>query len=447
LLLGQLFLQGGYGIQQDFREAFRHLEIAAQAGSPQAMGYIGFLYLEGEGVEKDEIKAVQYFEYGASREDASSLNGLGLAHLYGISVPKNQNLARAYFEKAAEKGNSDAQVNLALMTYNGVVVPKNPQVALKLFLSASQQGHVLAQYYLGLMHLHGIGLIGGKPSCPVGVALLKMVAERNQQASIIEEAHNDYKNQRYHTAILKYLCAAEQGYDTAQLNAAYLLENVESPFNKTETEFSALLNWMRAANQGYLEAKLKVGDYYYYGLGVESDMTKAVNYYLLAEQMSSAQAMFNLGYMYENGQGLPKDLHLAKRYYDKAIQTQEDARLPVTLALVVLFIKLLLAGELNQYLGWDAFFTFFGFNPLPAAVPSPTHGSSNAGGGSGSGAGSGGSQGSAVHWEFTLNFDDFDYEQWEGYILFMSSLLVLALLVYRQLRYQQLQQAQQQLQQ
>lgn len=49
--------------------------------------------------------------------------------------------------------------------------------------------------------------------------------------------------------------------------------------------------------------------------------------------------MFNLGYMHEHGQGLPYDLHLAKRYYDQALEVDHAAKLPVTLALASLWIR------------------------------------------------------------------------------------------------------------
>ncbi len=49
--------------------------------------------------------------------------------------------------------------------------------------------------------------------------------------------------------------------------------------------------------------------------------------------------MFNLGYMYEHGLGLPKDLHLAKRHYDQALDTEPAAALPVTLALTSLWLR------------------------------------------------------------------------------------------------------------
>lgn len=58
-----------------------------------------------------------------------------------------------------------------------------------------------------------------------------------------------------------------------------------------------------------------------------------------AKSQSNAQAMFNLGYMHEHGQGLPLDLHLAKRYYDQAVEIDPAAKLPVTLALGSLWVR------------------------------------------------------------------------------------------------------------
>lgn len=58
-----------------------------------------------------------------------------------------------------------------------------------------------------------------------------------------------------------------------------------------------------------------------------------------AKSQSNAQAMFNLGYMHEHGLGLPLDLHLAKRYYDQALEVDPAAKLPVSLALVSLWIR------------------------------------------------------------------------------------------------------------
>ncbi len=56
---------------------------------------------------------------------------------------------------------------------------------------------------------------------------------------------------------------------------------------------------------GYTVARVKIGDYHYYGYGTEIDYdTAAVHYRMASEQQHNAQAMFNLGYMHEQGLGM-----------------------------------------------------------------------------------------------------------------------------------------------
>lgn len=58
---------------------------------------------------------------------------------------------------------------------------------------------------------------------------------------------------------------------------------------------------------GYAEARVKLGDYHYYGHGTEVNYEAAASQYRIAsDKQSNAQAMFNLGYMYEHGLGLHK---------------------------------------------------------------------------------------------------------------------------------------------
>lgn len=57
---------------------------------------------------------------------------------------------------------------------------------------------------------------------------------------------------------------------------------------------------------------------------------------MASDQQHNAQAMFNLGYMHEQGLGMKKDWHLAKRCYDSAAENSVDAKVPVALALLKL---------------------------------------------------------------------------------------------------------------
>lgn len=80
-----------------------------------------------------------------------------------------------------------------------------------------------------------------------------------------------------------------------------------------DTASLALTQWIRAAGQRNIDALVKVGDYYYHGLGVSAEETeasrleKAARYYRsAADTQMSALAMWNLGWMYENGIGVPQ---------------------------------------------------------------------------------------------------------------------------------------------
>lgn len=73
--------------------------------------------------------------------------------------------------------------------------------------------------------------------------------------------------------------------------------------------------------------------------GTEVDYDRAAEAYMHAKSQLNAQAMFNLGYMHEHGLGLPFDLHLAKRYYDQALELDPAAKLPVKLALASLWLR------------------------------------------------------------------------------------------------------------
>ena len=143
---------------------------------------------------------------------------------------------------------------------------------------------------------------------------------------------------RTNESLLKYLILAELGYEVAQSNVAFILDRQESDlYNRDQMWKRALVYWTRAAAQGYSGARVRLGDYYYYGLGTNQDYeTAAFHYRIASEQQHNAQAMFNLGYMHELGHGMRQDIHLAKRFYDMAAETSTDAKVPVAMALAKL---------------------------------------------------------------------------------------------------------------
>lgn len=85
----------------------------------------------------------------------------------------------------------------------------------------------------------------------------------------------------------------------------YLLGEVTLFDSEFSQQVRALMYWSRAAGQGYSAALVKLGDYYYYGLGTKVDYeTAAMHYKFASENHNNAQALFNLAYMHEHGLGM-----------------------------------------------------------------------------------------------------------------------------------------------
>ncbi|XP_076021424.1 protein sel-1 homolog 1 isoform X2 [Genypterus blacodes] len=368
--LGQLHLHGGRGVEQNHQRAYDYFTQAANAGNTHAMAFLGKMYSEGsEFLPQNNETALQYFKKASDLGNPVGQSGLGMAYLYGRGVPVNYELALKYFQKAAEQGWVDGQLQLGTMYYNGIGVKRDYKQALKFFNLASQAGHILAFYNLAQMHATGTGVMR---SCHTAVELFKNVCERGRWSERLMTAYGSFKEGESDGALVQYLLLAEQGYEVAQSNVAFILDQKGANiFTENETYPRALLHWTRAAAQGYTVARIKLGDYHFYGYGTDVDYETAVIHYRLAsEQQHSAQAMFNLGYMHEKGLGIKQDIHLAKRFYDMAAEASPDAQVPVFLALCKLGLvyalqylqdlnvkEMISQVDLDQILGpeWDLY--------------------------------------------------------------------------------------------
>ncbi len=72
------------------------------------------------------------------------------------------------------------------------------------------------------------------------------------------------------------------------------------------------------ADQGYASAQYNLGVMYERGQGVTQDYDAAVRWYRKAAEQGNAKAQTNLGVMYHNGWGVPQDYTEALRWFRKA---------------------------------------------------------------------------------------------------------------------------------
>ncbi|BGP21780.1 ubiquitin-protein ligase Sel1/Ubx2 [Rhodotorula toruloides] len=324
-----------------------------------AAGYVGKMYLRGEGVNANYAKAFLWFSRGSAQGDRESTNGLGIMYRDGLGVERDLKKAVMLFHAAAQQDSSDAQVNLgkyhfgmgdfvAATTYfEHAVRPDN-------FRSPD---NFQAYYYLAELAARSTS---ATESCPVAVSFYKRVAERGDWAhEVWWEAERARERGDLRTALLGHWIMAERGYEPAQNNVAWILDRdkkririplldavapTASPATK-QLDRLALAYWTRSAAQDNVDALVKMGDYFYAGLGTEDgvpQLEKAAGCYQSAATTKfSAMAMWALGWMHETGKGVPQDFHLAKRQYDMALETSHDAYFPSTLSLISLYARAL----------------------------------------------------------------------------------------------------------
>ncbi|WPH03450.1 Hypothetical protein R9X50_00633000 [Acrodontium crateriforme] len=312
----------------------------------KAAGYLGRMFLRGEGMEQSYSRAKVWFHRGVKNGDALSQYSLGLMYLNGLDVERNVVKAAEYFGAAADQDLAVAQTNLGILFLD----QGDTKTASNYFQLASRHSHIEAFYYLAEMENNGIE---GERSCIQAAADYKVVAEKAEAIwGSLEEANEAYYDGNMDKAILGYLMAAEQGSEPAQANVAWLLDQTKphwSPVTwlsnistKAKTigrdATLSLMYWTRSAKQDNVDSLVKMGDYYLSGMGTPMSAENAAVCYqaateVLPDNMQSAQAMWNLGWMHENGVGIEQDFHLAKRFYDLALETNKEAYLPVKLSL------------------------------------------------------------------------------------------------------------------
>lgn len=445
VLIALNYYQGTPPIKKDYKKALKIFKVAARhlpdemykaenieitdkelESSPanskirsaaKAAALIGQMYWRGEGVEANEIEAKKWYQRSAKFGYSAAINALGVMYQYGYAqLKQDEDMAIKYFIAAANKGNPDAQTNLGGILIESVNI-ENRISAFNLFQQASKAGNIVASFKLASVYLSG-ELI--PEQCVFAATLYKSIAERaNYYDNLFEEAKLDLRRRNYNAALLKYIILSEQGYEMAQSNAAYLIDeglaSVDSIFYNKQNPYSiALIYWKRSSNQMNADARVKVGDYYFYGLGTDefeeeivesedsssseeedddeneenengekkekkkskrdeddeideatrheiknsllrliqklvgrlygkqgnSDYSVAFSYYqAAAENEKSSLAMWDLAFMYEYGIGVKKDLYLAKRYYDRSLEVNPKASLPIKLALAKLQFK------------------------------------------------------------------------------------------------------------
>lgn len=139
------YMYGRNGVNRDYAQARRWLELAAAQEHASALSGLAFLYVNGWGVDKDVVKARGFYLRAARKNNRDAMHGLGVIYQHGYGVKKDPAVAAQWYQKSADAGSPESQNNLANMYLNGDGVPKNRDIAYQLYLKAGKQGNKFAR--------------------------------------------------------------------------------------------------------------------------------------------------------------------------------------------------------------------------------------------------------------------------------------------------------------
>ncbi len=264
--LGAVLLDRGLA-----RDALRHIQRAADAGSNEGAHRLALVYAQGlAGTPRNEVRALELFEKAAAAGHTRAQINLGILYLRGLGVPRDVVNARAWLEKAAASGDPQALYTLGrAMDEGSEQIAPDPVRAADLYRRAAEKGHVLAGLRYGLALSEGIG------------------SKRDvaQAQKWLVQAHDN-------------------GVPEAALAMGDLAARTPASRDKAANERTVQMavGWYELAAQGGVpSAQFKLGNAYFSGVGMARDPMQAMLWYSRAAQQGLPQAQHALGIMLIGG--------------------------------------------------------------------------------------------------------------------------------------------------
>lgn len=234
-------------------EAFIRFKRAAEAGLPEAMGYLGTAYMHGLGTARQERVGFEWVHRAALKRDPRSMNELGVAYQNGQGTTASRRWARHWYRAAAdEKDWPDAMRNLGRLFRD----ERDYNSALDWYRTAVRAGSLDAAVEAGEMYQQGEG---GTRDLDKARCLYGAAAVEGSPVGMFAIGR-----------VYQFGVGVSQDYDQA-------------------------MGWYRkAAAGGSVDAMYSLGLMYQNGWGVRADRTEAIRWYIKARDAGSLLAPGNL---------------------------------------------------------------------------------------------------------------------------------------------------------
>ena len=261
--IGRMFVKG-IGTEVDIPQGVIWLEKAALNNNSEAAYQLYKLYSEGIGIESNAERAMNFLEISSYLDNPFAQYTLGNLKIQENNITEGVK----WLEKSAHSDISYANYRLGSIyssdeygLYNETVAREYYAKALNLFITAySEQPDALSSYQIGQMYLNGQG---------TEVNVYKAIEWLSKSAE--QDNPDAYYQLGY---VYKY---PQYGFNNEKLSA----QSFNSAYDLYLKQFQIEPN----ANIAY-----KLGSIYHYGLGVEQNIEKAIEWYKQSAEMGNAKA-------------------------------------------------------------------------------------------------------------------------------------------------------------
>ncbi|MBK1646761.1 hypothetical protein CKO25_19385 [Thiocapsa imhoffii] len=168
----------------DWTGARAAFEEAAEAGSPSAMSYLGWIYETGQGIPKSGEQAAHWYARAARAGAHQYAVKLGWMYLGGDGVRADRAQAETWFNSAITADYAPARIawaSVLIADAQGGRDPERVEEARTLLEDALADGQSLAAYFLARLYIEGIG---GHPVDPDRAAHYTRIGAENGDARL-----------------------------------------------------------------------------------------------------------------------------------------------------------------------------------------------------------------------------------------------------------------------
>ncbi len=374
--LGKLIINKEISGEEE--KGFNLIQQAAESGYSFAQNYMGRAYRFGWYVNANPVRATNWFTKAAEQNMPDAMCNLGDMYSYEDGLTIDYEKAFYWYEKAAETKHSRALTELGDMYYAGKGVRQDYRKAMEYYQKACDEGYPYAFYSLGFMYWKGQGTLPDKEKAQEYLSqaaamgnesafqlLNRMDHESEEEKDIdpfarqayleAQQALADKETEKYinllsQSANLGYvqalndlgdlyfngelapkhmgkayeyfLKASQNGSGYGSYSCGFILMKGSSDIPR---DIEKGLSMFRLAVEQNYKAATRDLARYYYSLETEEDNRKALDYYLqyIEYNPKDTDTLLHIGLIYESGLGVPLNIDLARRYYERAAEQDE----------------------------------------------------------------------------------------------------------------------------